>query len=141
MANVAGIDVGLSFLKRTSGVCRTGRGGSCVDHTFADRQSRLEVLALAEGFEVLAIDGPVLGPQKLHYNKRAVESVFNLGLFQTRCKPGFTHVPGNGQALRRDRNQSGTRSLIISTMPPSRRGSLPESNDPSIGHFWSLGTD
>lgn len=99
--NVAGIDVGLTLVDRTSGVCRTGDGGEVVAHTYIDRLSRTQALGDEHSFQVLAIDAPVLPMHELHYRPRACEKVFVWGAFQKRCKCGESQVPGTGQALRR----------------------------------------
>jgi hypothetical protein len=39
--------------------------------------------------------------ETLHYHVRPCEKVFVWGAFQKRCKPGESHIPGTGQALRR----------------------------------------
>lgn len=101
MANIAGIDAGLTLKDRTSGVCRTGASGFVLDHTYIDKLSRARALAPLERFDCLGIDAPVLPKNVLHYNSRPVESLFMRGAYQTRCKPGASHVPGTGQALRR----------------------------------------
>ena len=101
MSDVAGIDVGLTLLDRTSGVFRTGTSGDVLDHTYADRLSRLAALGGDCMYSVMAIDAPVLPPHQLNYEVRACEKVFVWGEFQKRCKPGESHVPGTGQALRR----------------------------------------
>jgi hypothetical protein len=101
MASLAGIDVGLTLLKPTSGVCRRGEDGFRVTHTYVDKLSRLQALAPVRRFQMLAIDGPVLPAETLHYRRRACETAFILGAFQRRCKPGLSDVAGTGQALRR----------------------------------------
>lgn len=100
-SDVAGIDVGLTLVHPTSGVCRTGPSGEVVAHTYADRLSRVAVLGQAPALSVVAIDAPLLPQQELHYDIRLVEKVFVWGAFQGRCKPGESHVKGTGQALRR----------------------------------------
>jgi hypothetical protein len=58
--NVAGIDVGLTLIDRTSGVCRTVDQGEVLGHTYIDRLSRLQALGGDEtSFDVLAIDAPL----------------------------------------------------------------------------------
>ncbi len=99
--NVAGIDVGLTLVDRTSGVCRTGDDGEAVTRTYIDRLSRAHALGTKVILDVLAIDAPVLPRHELHYRPRACEKVFVWGAFQKRCKCGETQVSGTGQALRR----------------------------------------
>ncbi|MFN8666300.1 MAG: hypothetical protein U0164_03765 [Gemmatimonadaceae bacterium] len=48
--------------------------------------------------EVIAIDAPLLPTAAGRV--RVCEQVFASGMFQRRCKAGFSHVPGTGQALR-----------------------------------------
>jgi hypothetical protein len=99
--NVAGIDVGLTLVHRTSGICRTGAAGEVLTHTYIDRRSRTEALGGARRLQILAIDAPVLPDGDLHYTSRACEKVFVWGAFQKRCKCGESQVSGTGQALRR----------------------------------------
>jgi hypothetical protein len=101
LSDVAGIDVGLTFVKPTSGVCRTGDSGDVVRHTYIDRVSRTAALGGELIYSVLAIDAPVLPEGKLDYSPRPCEKLFIWGAFQKRCKPGETHVSGTSQALRR----------------------------------------
>ena len=79
--NIAGIDVGLTLVDRTSGVSRTGDAGEVLTHTYIDRLSRAEALGGEISLEVLAIDAPVLPRHELHYRARACEKVFVWGAF------------------------------------------------------------
>jgi hypothetical protein len=101
MANIAGIDCGLTLKERTSGICRTGANGFVVGHTYIDKLSRNQLLLPASQFDCLGIDAPILPKNVIDYSPRPVESVFMRGAFQIRCKPGASHVRGTGQALRR----------------------------------------
>lgn len=101
LEDVAGLDVGLTLIKRTSGVCRTGPTGELVTHTYIDHLSRATALGLGFRPSVLAIDAPVLPEGVLHYETRPCEKVFVWGGFQSRCKCGESQVRGTGQALRR----------------------------------------
>jgi predicted nuclease with RNAse H fold len=101
LPDILGIDTGLTFLQRTSGICRTGTSGDVVDHTYVDRASRLAALAPVANYHLLAIDAPVLPSGLLNYDVRPCEKLFVWGAFQKRCKPGESHVSGTGQALRR----------------------------------------
>lgn len=99
MVRLAGLDVGLALERRTSGIativerqidlCRC-RGGA---HACAP------ILA-AGPFQVIAIDGPIVPADSDPRSARAVERLFASGLFQRRCKPGFSHVRGTGRRLR-----------------------------------------
>ncbi|OGQ26324.1 MAG: hypothetical protein A2138_25395 [Deltaproteobacteria bacterium RBG_16_71_12] len=102
MQDVAGVDVGLSFQAATTGICRTAPW--ILTTAYADRASRLAALQLKSGdrpVEVIAIDGPLLPGLAWSTVARAVESAFQRGSFQKRCKPGASHVAGTGQGLRR----------------------------------------
>jgi hypothetical protein len=101
VADIAGIDSGLTLKDATSGVCRTGAGGFALGHTYIDKLSRMQLLSPLKRFDCLGVDAPVLPKGVLHYTPRPVESLFMCGAFQTRCKPGASHVTGTGQALRR----------------------------------------
>lgn len=100
MPTVIGIDVGVVLHRPTSGVCRSGDQGFLVGHTYADKLSRAETLALKGPVDVLAIDGPVLPSGVLDDRVRAVEKVFLWGAFIPRCRIGDTRH-GIGAALRR----------------------------------------
>ena len=55
---------------------------------------------LARGpFQVILIDGPILPAGGDACSIRAVERLFSWGLFQSRCKPGSSHVRGTGLRL------------------------------------------
>jgi hypothetical protein len=101
MANIVGVDAGLTLTKPTSGICRTGTSGFSVGHTYLDKLSRTQALSPTVHIDCLGIDAPVLPKNLLHYDRRVVESLFMRGDFQKRCKPGDSHVPGNGQALQK----------------------------------------
>jgi hypothetical protein len=94
-----GLDVGFSATKPTSGVatlvdklCIVGRATAVA----ADRQKLLTRVSKAE---IAAIDAPLL--PLFDSRIRACERLFARGLFQRRCKPGFSHVAGTGLELRR----------------------------------------
>ena len=102
VTDVAGIDVGLTLVERTSGVCRTGSSGDLVTHTYIDRLSRSTALGGNLRFSVLANrNAPALPEGQLHYDARSCGKVFVWGDFQKRCKCGESWVRGTGQALRR----------------------------------------
>lgn len=84
MADIAGIDAGLTLKERTSGVCRTGGSGFVLNHTYIDKISRASVLAPVRRLDCLGIDAPLLPKNVLHYNSRPVESLFMRGAYQTR---------------------------------------------------------
>lgn len=99
MAKVAGLDVGLVLERRTSGV-------ATIVHQQIDLSIRrggahaCEPILAAGPFQVIAIDGPIVPAGGDFRSTRAVERLFASGLFQRRCKPGFSHVTGTGLRLR-----------------------------------------
>jgi hypothetical protein len=112
---IAGLDVGFSATKPTAGI------GLWVDN-------RLELtnchgfeacprIAAAGDYDIVAIDGPVIPEGQDIRQRRNVERVFCHGLFQRRCKPGFSHVLGTGIRLR---EEAGTAADLLSN---STRGS------------------
>jgi hypothetical protein len=103
MPCLVGIDVGLTFVRPTSGVCRAGPGSVLrVEHTFADRASRAAALRVEDvPIDVLAVDAPVMPRGALRYEPRACERVLARSPFHARCKPGATHVEGTARALQR----------------------------------------
>lgn len=98
--SIVGIDVGLVLHRPTSGICRTGKDGFLVDHTFIDKLSRQAIVGKQVKIDLLAIDGPILPRGSLNYLTRPVEKVFLWGAFRTRCPSGETRR-GLGAALRR----------------------------------------
>ena len=96
LSDVAGIDVGLTLIDPTSGVCRTGPSGEVIKHTYIDQLSRRVALGSDLIYAVLAIDASVLPGVQLNYLARPCEKVFVWRAFQKRCKPGESHVPRKG---------------------------------------------
>ena len=101
-----GIDVGLSFIAPTTGICRTRADGEdfVLSHVYADRASRLAALGhsdAARSIDLVAIDGPLLPQLRPATRRRGCERVFVCNPFQRRCKPGESHVRGTGRALNR----------------------------------------
>jgi hypothetical protein len=93
-----GIDVGFSVRKSTSGVAAIYNGELRVARTNATVAARQDVWGFVEAPEVIAIDAPVLPGETRDI--RTCERALAGGLFQHRCKPGFSHVSGTGLALR-----------------------------------------
>lgn len=92
-----GIDIGFSATRCTSGVARLGGGNLVCRRATSSWKSRFAVLGDRVA-EIAAIDGPLL--RGLDRQKRVCESIFAMGLFSRRCKPGFSHVPGTGLRFR-----------------------------------------
>jgi len=128
---IAGLDVGFSTTRPTAGI------GLWVDN-------RLELanchgveacarVAEAGDFDIVAIDGPVIPEGQDIGQRRSIERVFCRGLFQRRCKPGFSHVIGTGIRLREEAGTAADRlsivtnsSRVTSIFPHVRRGAVVE---------------
>lgn len=103
LANIAllGVDVGYSLRRPTTGLAWSDREkfGSAKTHTNWDR--RRQHIPVVAGFSVIAIDGPLAPLGSPDMLERNCERLFTRGAFQKRCKPGYSHIRGNGQDLRR----------------------------------------
>lgn len=100
MIRVAGLDVGLSLERKTSGLAIIVGPNISLDRRVGGANAYQPILA-AGSFQVIAIDGPIVPDKGEALSKRAVERLFASGRFQRRCKPGFSHVKGTGLELRR----------------------------------------
>jgi hypothetical protein len=99
MTRVAGLDVGLSLTRSTSGVATVIGPNIQTNRVKGGAQSCAPILANGP-FQVIAIDGPIVPAGGDAGLVRAVERLFASGPFQRRCKPGFSHVAGTGRQLR-----------------------------------------
>ncbi|RVG71907.1 DUF429 domain-containing protein [Sinorhizobium meliloti] len=95
-----GIDVGFSKSRPTTGIAwsKNGEFGSARTHSNWERRSRH--IPAATTFSVIAIDGPLVPVGTDDSLDRLCERLFIRGAFQTRCKPGLSHI-GYGRDLRR----------------------------------------
>lgn len=91
-----GLDVGFSARRRTSAIATFAHGTVAVQRTTASVEDRVKAMGPVVG-AVGAIDAP-LGCDESTI--RPIEQLFARGLFQRRCKPGFSHVRGTGLDLR-----------------------------------------
>lgn len=96
--DLIGLDIGFSASRRTSGVARLSGSNLVLGRATSSWESRVELIGSSVKADVAAIDGPLL--RELTWVKRACERIFTLGLFQRRCKPGLSHVPGTGRKFR-----------------------------------------
>lgn len=96
--NVIGLDVGFARDRPTSGVAHFGVAGVKVGHATAEWSDRKRLLGAVHDADVTAIDAPIV--PDIDHGHRAVERLLCGGLFQRRCKPGASHVPGTGMQLR-----------------------------------------
>lgn len=98
LPNVAGVDVGFSTTRKSTGVGWYRDGKICLNHDF--RRPACDLILNRKPFDVIAIDGPVLPKTAPENVLRAVERLFGSGAFARRCKPGMSHW-GFGQNLRK----------------------------------------
>lgn len=96
--HIAGLDVGFAPLKRTNALAVLQNGHLTVEKLSV--KERNERLAELTGLDAIAIDAPLVPPDCEPHTPRFVERLFSLGLFQKRCKPGMSHIPGTGRLLR-----------------------------------------
>ncbi len=99
-----GIDIGFSATRRTSAVARMSGRGLVLGRASSSWESRAELIGCDLTSQVTAIDGPLL--RESNTEKRACEQIFTMGLFQRRCKPGFSHVRGTGSQFREAGHES-----------------------------------
>ena len=92
-----GLDVGFSA-SPTSGVARLGADGDLRLASATSTWESRRVVIGTERADIAAIDAPYTTAEPAQ--TRSCERVFNLGKFQRRCKPGFSHVSGTGRKLR-----------------------------------------
>lgn len=93
--NLLGIDAGWSKTRASTGLA-WWVDGRLSARTSNDRWPQ-DLPAVA--WDLVVLDAPVL-PSLPPEQVREWEKALSLGLFQKRCKPGFTHVPGTGQKFR-----------------------------------------
>lgn len=117
--NIVGVDVGFARDRRTSGVAHLGIAGLTLGCATADWADRKRVLGSVGGADVTAIDAPVV--PDLEHGHRTVERLLSGGLFQRRCKPGASHVPGTGLELRRAGRETATQFASVTSERPLPR--------------------
>jgi hypothetical protein len=93
-----GLDVGFSTKRRTSAVAKWSGTRLTLGRATSSWESRAGLIGGGFMTQVTAMDGPLL--RVPHFEKRACEQIFTMGLFQRRCKPGFSHIPGTGRKFR-----------------------------------------
>jgi hypothetical protein len=93
-----GLDIGFSLVRRTSAIARMSGTSLTLGRATSSWESRLELIGAGFTSQVTAMDGPLL--RVPHTEKRACEKIFSMGLFQRRCKPGFSHIRGTGSMFR-----------------------------------------
>lgn len=95
---IAGLDIGFARGRRTNGLATWIDGQLTLAKL--DVAGRNAALAQLPHLDALAIDAPLTAEGLPLNGRRQVERIFSRGVFQKRCKPGFSHVPGTGQLLR-----------------------------------------
>lgn len=96
-----GIDVGIDARRRTTGLClitvdQTNINWRCLNTSTDRNVLREDLRNLVPGGSTLSgvgIDGPLAVGLGKVCCYRAAEALLSRGHFQTRCKPGQTHVP------------------------------------------------
>ena len=77
-----GLDIDLTLLSKSAGVCRTGRRGKILTDTYSHRLSKAQALGDSSALSAGAVDAPVLLLEQLHYRVRSCEKAFGWGEFQ-----------------------------------------------------------
>jgi len=95
-----GIDVGFSKSRPTTGIAWSKSRAFKAARTHTDWQRRSQHIPATTTFSVIAIDGPLVPLGSDDSLDRLCERMFIRGAFQTRCKPGLSHI-GYGRNLRR----------------------------------------
>jgi predicted nuclease with RNAse H fold len=110
--HLVGLDIGFSKGRRSNAIAIL-RDGRLVAARTLNVTERNELLQSLRDVDVIAIDAPILPPNTPETLPRDCERVFSRGLFQKRCKPGMSHVPGTGRQLRAHGRQAA--DLMVST--------------------------
>lgn len=95
-----GIDVGFSKSRPTTGIAWSKGGAFMAAKTHTDWPRRSQHIPASTTFSVIAIDGPLVPLGSDDSLDRLCERMFIRGVFQSRCKPGLSHI-GYGRDLRR----------------------------------------
>lgn len=132
MTRVAGLDIGPSLKRKTSGLATIVGQKIVLDRRVGGANAYQPILA-AGSFQVIAIDGPIIPAGGDARSTRGVERLFASGPFQRRCKPGFSHVTGTGLRLRTAAGLAADRLVAATALlkaapsfPRVRQGSIVE---------------
>jgi predicted nuclease with RNAse H fold len=109
--HLVGVDIGFSERRRSNGIAvfREGKLVRVARLSLSERDATLREL---RNMDVVAIDAPLLPPGTADMLPRYCERFFSRGLFQRRCKPGMSHVPGTGRLLREHGRRAAEQLLI-----------------------------
>lgn len=99
MRHIVGLDIGFAERRKTNAFAILRDDDLIVLPPMLPSE-RDAVLRELRDVDVIAIDAPILPPGTPVPQPRECEHVLSRGLFQTRCKPGMSHIPGTGQRLR-----------------------------------------
>ena len=96
--HLIGLDIGFSARSRTNAIAEIRDGELRV--TRLNVPERDAALVELRDVDVIAIDAPLVPEGCTPETPRLVEQLLSRGIFQKRCKPGASHVPGTGHLLR-----------------------------------------
>lgn len=116
--HLVGVDIGFSEQRRSNGIA-VFREGQLVRAERLNVSERDAVLRELREVDVVAIDAPLLPPGTANSLARSCERAFSSGLFQKRCKPGMSHIPGTGQRLREHGHRAAEQLLVARSFRPS----------------------
>jgi hypothetical protein len=108
-----GLDIGFSVARQTSAIARMTGSRLTLGRTTSSWESRAELIGSGFKSEVTAMDGPLMTVH--HTEKRACELIFSMGLFQRRCKPGFSHIRGTGRVFREAGRESANQFANVTS--------------------------
>ncbi|MBB1250204.1 DUF429 domain-containing protein [Rhizobium sp. G21] len=114
--NLLGIDVGFSATRPTTGIAWSVAGEIDAARTFTDWERRKLAAPSGALFNVIAIDGPLIGPSAPAKVVRRCEQLLSRGLFQKRCKPGASHS-GSGFQLRQAAAETARQFKHLGMLP------------------------
>lgn len=109
--HLVGVDIGFSNRRRTNGIAVLS-DGKLIRAERLSVSERDAALRELRDVDLVAIDAPLLPLGTADTLPRYCERVFSLGLFQKRCKPGMSHIPGTGQRLREHGRQAAEQLLV-----------------------------
>jgi hypothetical protein len=109
-----GLDIVFSATRRTSAIARMSETSLTLGRATSSWESRAELIGGGFKSIVTAMDGPLL--RVPHTEKRACEQIFSMGLFQRRCKPGFSHIRGTGRVFREAGRESANQFANVTSV-------------------------
>jgi len=118
--HLVGLDIGFSERRRSNGIAVI-RDGKLTRADLLNVPERDAALRELRDVDVIAIDAPLLPSGTPATLPRYAERFFSLGLFQKRCKPGMSHVPGTGQLLRAHGQWAAEQLLVARSFVRSDR--------------------